>query len=119
MIGVFGKQFLHFSTKCSRDDKIIFSKNDKCVSNDNELFQIFCGYFFNIISDFQIPSISKNNSDVTVITNPALAVWWFMCTYKKNHFTAKKLQFTDQKNEFRAKKLIQCQKFESTTKKRK
>ena len=34
---------LLLSTKCSKGDKIILVENDKCVSNDDELCQIFCG----------------------------------------------------------------------------
>ena len=34
-----------FSTKCSKGDKIICNENDKWVSNDGELCQIFWGYF--------------------------------------------------------------------------
>ena len=42
MIGVFEKQFSktvlpHFSTKCSKGDKIILNENKKCVSNGDEL----------------------------------------------------------------------------------
>ena len=33
-----------FSTKCSKRDKIILNENDKYVSNDGELCQIFCDY---------------------------------------------------------------------------
>ena len=39
-------------------------ENDKCMPNGDELCQIFCGYFSNIICDFQIFSISKNVFDV-------------------------------------------------------
>ena len=63
-----------FSTKCSKGDKIILNENDKYVSNDGELCQIFCDYFSNIISELQIPRISKNISNVTDITDPVLAV---------------------------------------------
>ena len=28
-------------SKCSKGDKIIFTENMKCVSNDDELYQIF------------------------------------------------------------------------------
>ena len=56
-----------FSTKCSKGD------NDKYVSNDGELCQIFSGFFSNITSELQIPSISKNISKVTDITDPVLA----------------------------------------------
>ena len=59
-----------FSTKCSKGDKIILNENDEWVSNDDELCQILCSYFSNIISDLQIPSISKNISNVTDITDP-------------------------------------------------
>ena len=52
---------------------MILHENDKCVSNDDELCQIFCGYFSNIISDLQIPSISKDISKATDITDPVLA----------------------------------------------
>ena len=31
-----------FSTKCSKGDTIIFNENDKYVSNDGKLCQIFC-----------------------------------------------------------------------------
>ena len=44
------------------------------MSNDDELCQIFCDYFSNIMSDLQILSISKNISTVTNITDPVLAV---------------------------------------------
>ena len=63
-----------FSTKSSKGDKIILDENDKCMSNDDELCQIFCDYFSNIMSDLQILSISKNISTVTNITDPVLAV---------------------------------------------
>ena len=63
-----------FSTKSSKGDKIILNENDKCMSNDDELCQIFCDYFSNIMSDLQILSISKNISTVTNITDPVLAV---------------------------------------------
>ena len=43
-----------FSKICSKGDKIILIENDKSVSNDDELRQIFCGYFSNIIFDLQI-----------------------------------------------------------------
>ena len=59
-----------FSTKCSKGDKIILNENDEWVSNDDELCQILYSYFSNIISDLQIPSISKNISNVTDITDP-------------------------------------------------
>ena len=36
--------------------------------------QIFCDYFSNIISDLQIPRISKSISNVTDITDLVLAV---------------------------------------------
>ena len=62
-----------FSTKCSKGDKIILNENDKYVSNDGKLCQIFSDYFSNIISGLQIPSISKNISNVTDITYPVLA----------------------------------------------
>ena len=62
-----------FSTKCSKCDKIILNENDKYVSNDGELCQIFCDYYSNIISELQIPSISENISNVTDITDPVLA----------------------------------------------
>ena len=62
-----------FSTKCSKGDKIILNENDKYVSNDGELCQIFSDYFSNIISGLQTPSISKNTSNVTDITDPVLA----------------------------------------------
>ena len=42
------------------------------MSYDNELCQIFCSYFSNIISDLQIPSISKIISNATDITDPVL-----------------------------------------------
>ena len=58
---------------CSKGDKTIFNENDKCASNDDELYQIFCGYFSNIISELQFPSISENISNVTDITDPLLA----------------------------------------------
>ena len=61
-----------FSTKCSKSDKIILNEN-KYVSNGGELYQIFCIYFSNIISELQGPSISKNNSNVTDVTDPVLA----------------------------------------------
>ena len=54
-----------FSAKCSKGDKIILNENDKCVPIDGELCQIFCGYFSNIISELQIPSISESISNVT------------------------------------------------------
>ena len=44
------------------------------MSNDDELCQIFCGDFSNIISELQIPSISENISNVTDIIDPVLAV---------------------------------------------
>ena len=62
-----------FSTKCSKGDKIILNENDNCVSNDSELCQFFCGYFSNVISELQIPSISESISNVTDITDPVLA----------------------------------------------
>ena len=34
-----------FSAKCSKGDKIICNENNKWVSNDGELCQIFWGYF--------------------------------------------------------------------------
>ena len=40
-----------FSTKCSKGDIIILNENDKCVFNYDELCQMFCGYFCNIISE--------------------------------------------------------------------
>ena len=42
------------------------------MSNDGELCQIFCDHS-KIISEFQIPSISENISNVTDITDPVLA----------------------------------------------
>ena len=42
--------------------------------NDYKICQFFYGYFSNIISDLQIPSISKSISNVTDITDPVLAV---------------------------------------------
>ena len=42
------------------------------MSNDDILCQIFCGYFSNVISDFPIPSISKNISNATDITDAVL-----------------------------------------------
>ena len=62
-----------FSTKCSKGDKIILNENDKYVSNDGQLCQMFYDYFSNIISELQIPSISQNISNVTDITDPVLA----------------------------------------------
>ena len=62
-----------FSTKFSKGDKIILKENDKYVFNEDELYQIFCDYFPNIISELQIPSISKNISNVTDITEHVLA----------------------------------------------
>ena len=44
-----------------------------CVSNDDKLCQLVSGYFSNIISELQIPSISENISNVTDITDPVLA----------------------------------------------
>ena len=51
----------------------MLDENDRYVSNDGKLCQIFCGYFSNIISELQIPSISKNISNVTDITDPVFA----------------------------------------------
>ena len=62
-----------FSTKCSKGDKVILNENDKYVLNDGELRQIFSDYFSNIVSELQIPSTSENISNVTDITDPALA----------------------------------------------
>ena len=62
-----------FSTKCLKCDKIILNENDKCVSTDGELCQIFCDYFSNIISELQILGISENISNVTDITDPVFA----------------------------------------------
>ena len=61
-----------FSTKCSKGDKIILNENDKYVSNDDKFCQIFCDYFSNIVSELQIPSLFKNISSVTDITDPVL-----------------------------------------------
>ena len=62
-----------FSTKCSKGDKIILNENDKYLSNDSELCQIFCDYFSNIISELEIPRISENISNMADITGPVLA----------------------------------------------
>ena len=62
-----------FSTKCSKGYKIILNENDKYVSNDGDLCQIFCDYFSYIISETQIPSMSENISNVTDTTDPVLA----------------------------------------------
>ena len=62
-----------FFTKCSKGDKIILNENDRYMSNDGELCQIFSGYSSNIISELQIPSISENISNVTDISDPVLA----------------------------------------------
>ena len=62
-----------FSAFFYQGDKIILNENDKYMSIDDELCQIFCGYLSNIISDLQIPSISKNISNATDITDPVLA----------------------------------------------
>ena len=62
-----------FSTNCSKNDIIILNENDKYMSNDGELCQIFCDYFSNIISEHQIPSISENISNMAYITDPVLA----------------------------------------------
>ena len=62
-----------FSTKCSKGDKVILNEKDKYVPNDGELRQLFSDYFSNIISELQIPSTSENISNVTDITDPALA----------------------------------------------
>ena len=43
------------------------------MSNDDGLRQYFCGYFFNFISNLQIPSISKIISNLIDITDPVLA----------------------------------------------
>ena len=66
IIEVYVKQF--FSTKCSKGDKIVYNKNDKCVSNECQLCQIFS----NIISELQIPSISQIISKVTDIIDLVL-----------------------------------------------
>ena len=70
MIEVYVKQF--FSIKCSKGDKIVYNENHKCVSNECQLCQFFCGFFSNIISEFQIPSISQIISKVTDIIDPVL-----------------------------------------------
>ena len=57
-----------FSTKCSKDNKIILNENDKYVSSEDKLCQIFCGYFSKIIFGHQIPSIFKNISNLSGIT---------------------------------------------------
>ena len=44
------------------------------MPNDAKLYDTFCGYFSNIISELQIPSILENISNVTDITDPVLAV---------------------------------------------
>ena len=59
-----------FPTKCSKGDKIILNENYKCVSNNDELYQIFCGYFSKIISELHIPSIFENILNMTDITDP-------------------------------------------------
>ena len=61
-----------FSAKCSKGDEIILNENDKCVSNDNEICQISCNYFPNVISELQIPSISENISNMIDMTDPDL-----------------------------------------------
>ena len=63
-----------FSTKITKGDKILFNENDKSVPNDNELCQIFFGYFSNTIFELQIPNTYESISKVTDITDPALAV---------------------------------------------
>ena len=99
-----------FSTKCSKDDKMILHENDKCVSNDDELCQIFCGYFSNIISDLQIPSISKNISKATDITDPVLAAINMFQDYPSiKNVRAKSFKYIfslTQTNEIEIKKII-------------
>ena len=51
----------------------MLNENDKHVSNDGELCQMFCDYFSNFISELQIPRISENISNMTDITGPVLA----------------------------------------------
>ena len=58
-----------FSTKCLKDNKIILNENEKCASSEDKLCQIFCGYFSKIIFGHQIPSIFKNISNLTGITD--------------------------------------------------
>lgn len=48
-------------------DRIIVYDNNKCVSYDSELYQIFCGYFSKTISGLEVPNISENTSKVTDI----------------------------------------------------
>ena len=72
IIEVFGKVSPPFSTKYSKDDKIVLNENDKPVSNDCELCQIFCDYFSNIFPGLQIPSLYENISNVIDISYPVL-----------------------------------------------
>ena len=73
IIEVFRKQFVRFFLKNAQKLIKSFPENDKCVSNDDELRQIFCGYFSNVIPDLQIPSMSKNISNVTNVADLILA----------------------------------------------
>ena len=74
IIEVFGKQYLCFFLQIV--EKVIISCSMKainvCLLTTNYL-KFFCGYLSNIISDLQILSMSRNISNVTDITDPALA----------------------------------------------
>ena len=65
-----------FSTKCLTSDKLLpgDKENNKCVSYDDELCQIFCSYFYNTISGLEVPNISENTSEVAGITDSVFAV---------------------------------------------
>ena len=65
-----------FSTKCSKGDKTVLNETDKYVrliKANHVKFLTILYKLSNIISDLQIPSISKNISDLTDITDPVLA----------------------------------------------
>ena len=73
MIKVLGKQFFHFSLQ--NVQKVIKPSSMKtinvCLMTTNNVN--FFGYFSNIFSELQIPSVSGNISNVTDITDPVFA----------------------------------------------
>ena len=56
----------YFSTKFAKDDKILLNENDKSMSNDDELCEMFLST--SLISTYE------DNSKVTDITDSVLAV---------------------------------------------
>ena len=57
-----------FTHKTLKDERITLVENNKVVSDESELVEIFCKYFGNIVQNLGIDALSNTSSDNDAVT---------------------------------------------------